>query len=217
MARKRNPLKAYPALMSYIEDRSAAEAEPDKWAEQLRLDEQDAYKGGLKGVAAELGKVLDDYRKAQKRRGKEIYPYNKAVGVFLGLPIQVNGEPPVGYFMAVRVMRHYRLGKAEREIRSILRNDKVVLRIVAARSNATGYPVRFYSFHPNQIHLDGRDVVCNNGRIRVTLSSDRSIEVVYEKVAEALLGGYHYNYNPFTDGPLDGKGIRPDELTPTLF
>jgi hypothetical protein len=203
----------YPALMAYIESRSAG-TQGVAWTDELRLDEQEAHNGGFADVAADLELARADYAHNQRAKGESGYPYNNAMAEYLGLPLRDGKEPPVGYHMALHVMNRFRLGNAEREIKQLLSNDKAVLRIVAARSLDSGKPLRFYTFHRNQIHLDGREVVCNNGRVRVTLSSDKSIQTVYERVAEALRNGLHYGYHPISDGPASDYA---EVLAPSLF
>lgn len=203
----------YPALMAYIESRSAG-TPGVSWTDQLRLDELKAHNGGFANVAADLESARADYARSQRAKGESAYPYNMAMADFLGLPLREGNEPPVGYHMALHVASQFRLGNAEREIKQILSNDKTVFRIVAARSVNSGKPIRFYTFRPHQIHLDGREVVCNNGRVRVTLSSDKSIQTVYERVAEALRNGLHYGYHPISDGPASDYA---EVIEPSLF
>lgn len=219
-----NPKEKYPALMAYIENRSAGDPKAAIWCSQLRLDEQEAYKGGLADVVADLERAQADYRAEEEAKGHDGFPYNRAMGIFLGLPIREgNSEPPVGYYMASSAMRHFRLGVAEREIRSLLGSGRVVLKVVAARSKQTGAPVRFHTFQPHQIELAGGAVICRNDRIRVTLSNNWSIETCYERVAEALRNGWHYGYDPAKDGPLPSGTMpvsRMDEAgtsAPNLF
>ncbi len=195
------PQEKYPALMAYIENRSAGNPKSDVWCGQLRLDEQEAYKGGLSDVVEDLQHAQVDYKAEQAAKGHDGFPYNRAMGIFLGLPIRSNNEPPVGYYMASCAMHHFRLGKAEREIRFILDSGRSVLRVVAARDKTTGMPVRFHTFQPSQVRLEGGNVICSNGRTRVSLSSNWSIETTYEKVAEALRNGCHYGHDPVTDAP----------------
>ena len=193
-----SPQTKYPALMSYIAERSAGDPKAAIWCDQLRADEVEAYHGGFADVVSDLDRAQADYKAEQQALGNDGYPYNSSMGEFLGLPIRPNNEPPVGYYMASTIRGHFRLGRAAREIKDLLAGG-AVLRIVSARSKATGAPVRFHTFLPSQIQLGGSNVICNNGRWRTTLSSNWSTETCYERVAEALRTGKHYGYNPITD------------------
>jgi hypothetical protein len=184
--------------MSYIAERSAGDPKPAIWCDQLRADEVEAYQGGFADVVSDLDRAQTDYKAEQQALGYDGYPYNSAMGEFLGLPIRTNNEPPVGYYMASTMRGHFRLGRAKREIKDLLAGG-AVLRIVSARNKVTRVPVRFHTFLPSQIQLGSSNVICNNGRWRTTLSSNWSTETCYEKVAEALRTGKHYGYDPITD------------------
>jgi hypothetical protein len=194
------PQTQYPSLMSYIGARSAGDPEPTVWCDQLRADEAEAYNGGFADVISDLDRAQADYKAEQQTLGCDGYPYNRAMGEFLGLPIKANNEPPVGYFMASSTRGHFRLGKAEREIKELLAGG-AVLRLVYARNKVTRIPMRFHTFLQAQIQLEGGNVICTNNRVRFSLSSNWSIETCYEKAVEALRTGKHYGYDPRTDEP----------------
>lgn len=169
----------YPALMAYITSRSAL----PKWYDQLKADEAEAFAGGLADVAAQLKQAQADYGS---------FPYNSAMGEFLGLPLGSNHEPPHGYYMASKVADYSALGKATREVERLVSCLKP-LRVVAARSKADGKPVRFHVFGgPQQIRIEGNEVVASNGKVRVRLASNWSTETAMVKVAEALRTGQPY-------------------------
>lgn len=174
-----SPAERYPALMAYIASRSA---EP-KWYDQLRADEAEAFAGGLADVAAQLKQAQADYG---------AYPYNSAMGEFLGLPLRDNHQPAHGYYMAGKVADHFALGEATREVERLIANLKP-LRVVAARSKADGKPCRFHVFGgPNQIKIEGAEIVASNGKVRVRLSSNWSTETAMVKAAAALRSGQPY-------------------------
>lgn len=162
------PQTQYPSLMSYIGARNAGDPEPTVWCDQLRADEAEAYNGGFADVSSDLDRAQADYKAEQQTLGYDGYPYNRAMGEFLGLPIKANNEPPVGYFMASSTRRHFRLGKAEREIKELLAGG-AVLRLVYARNKVTRIPMRFHTFLPAQIQLEGGKVICTNNRVRFSL------------------------------------------------
>ena len=169
----------YPALMAYIASRSA---EP-KWYDQLRADEAEAFAGGLADVAAQLKQAQADYG---------AYPYNSAMGEFLGLPLRDNREPAHGYYMAGKVADYFTLGEATREVERLIA-ERRPLRVVAARSKADRKPCRFYTFiGPEQVKLEGNELVARNGKVRVRLASNWSTETAMVKAAAALRTGQHY-------------------------
>ena len=67
----------YPALMAYIADRNNL-AKAANWCRQLRLDEEEARIGTVN-----LAEVAQQMTQAQAEYGA--YPYNSAMGTFLGL------------------------------------------------------------------------------------------------------------------------------------
>jgi len=169
----------YPALMAYIASRSAAA----KWYDQMKADEAEAFAGGLADVAAQLKQAQADYG---------AYPYNSAMGEFLGLPLRDNHEPAHGYYMAGKVADYFALGEATREVERLITHRKP-LRVVAARSKADNKPVRFHAFAgPEQIKIEGGDIVASNGKVRVRLSSNWSTETAMVKAAAALRSGQPY-------------------------
>ncbi len=174
------PAERYPALMAYIEDRSASTNDMH-WCEQLRLDTAEAERGGLADVAAQLRQARADYG---------AYPYNSAMGKFLGLPIRPgNNEPPHGYYMAGQVMAHYALGEARREAERLIAEGKP-LRVVAARCKRTRKPVRFHTFvGPEQVRIEHGAVAIWNGKVKGTLSSSWSVETAMVRLATALRTG----------------------------
>ena len=119
------------------------------------------------------------------------------MGIFLELPLRSNHEPPRGYYFANQVMKHFRFGAAKREVVSLLANG-AHLKIVAARDKASGRLIRFTTFKPHQIQIEGNSVVCRNDKRSVRLSSNWSIETTLQKMAEALRTGKHYSYEPWT-------------------
>lgn len=173
------PAERYPALMAYIDNRSTRT--DMHWTAQLRLDEAEAAKGGLADVAAQLRQAQADYG---------AYPYNSAMGEFLGLPIRPgNNEPPHGYYMAGRVMVHHAMGEAQREAERLIAEGKP-LRVVAARSKTTRKPVRFHTFvGPEQIRIEHGSVAIWNGKVKGTLSSNWSTETAMVRLAVALRTG----------------------------
>jgi hypothetical protein len=211
------PEEKYPALMAYIRDRSSAD-ERTAW-NMLRADEAAAIEGSYLEVAQDLENAQADYATAQMAKGGSGYPYNSDMGIFLGLPLRSNHEPPLGYYFASQVMKHFRFGVARREVQSLLEGG-AYLKIVAARDKATGMPIRFATFKPHQIQIEGSAIVCRNDKRSVRLSSNWSIETALQKVAEALRTGKHYGYEPGRDDrktpvPSTPMGSTPDE--PALF
>jgi hypothetical protein len=121
--------------------------------------------------------------------------------IFLGLPLRSNHEPPRGYYFANQVLKHFQLGAAKREVESLLANG-AHLKIVAARDKASGRPIRFTTYKPHQIQIEGNLVVCRNDKRSIRLSSNWSTETALQRVAEALRTGTHYGYDPARDdGP----------------
>jgi hypothetical protein len=214
------PQEKYPALMAYIADRSQDDGKASLWCSRLREDEHAAYEGKLADVVADFEKALADYAVSQKAKGLTTYPYNRDMGLFLGLPINPgNSEPPCGYYMARGVLSHFRLGMFSREVKTLL-DDGAHLKLVAARDKKTGRPIRFDTFKPHQVLIEFDKIVCRNDRKQIRLSSNWSIETALEKAAEALRTGKHYGYDPAKDdGPMSSPSvtvvIQPGE--PTLF
>jgi hypothetical protein len=190
------PEDKYPALMAYIKERSSKD-EKTAW-NILRSDEAAAVQGDYADVAQELENAQADYAAAQIAKGGSGYPYNSEMGIFLGLPLRSNHEPPRGYYFANQVMKHFQLGAATREVESLLANG-AHLKIVAARGKATGRPIRFTTYKPHQIQIEGNTIVCRNDKRSVRLSSNWSIETALQKVAEALRTGRHFGYDPALD------------------
>jgi hypothetical protein len=180
----------YPALTEYIAERSNVTKASD-WCAQLRLDQAQAYNGGFADVAEQLLLAQADYKAQQTAKGFDGFPYNRAMGEFLGLPIRGNNEPPHGYYMATQVTTHFRLGAAVREVKELLASG-AYLRLVAAKSKETGEPIRFTNYLSHQVQIDGDGVVLTNNRKRVRLSSNWSTETCMEAVAVALRTGEPY-------------------------
>lgn len=144
----------YPNLMAYIADRNQLQ-KSHEWCDQLRKDEELARSGGLREVAEQM-------RQAQADLGA--YPYNRAMGEFLGLPIKGNGEPKHGYYMANEIKTHFALGEAQRRAEVLIGEGRPI-RFTLAHSKKTGKPIRFATFQgPEQIKVDGRTVSLNNGK-----------------------------------------------------
>jgi hypothetical protein len=199
------PEEKYPALMAYIADRSSKD-ENTAW-NMLRLDEAAAVQGDYAEVAQELENAQADYAASQTAKGGSAYPYNSEMGIFLGLPLRSNHEPPRGYYFANQLMKHSRFGAAKREVKSLLA-DGAHLKTVAARDKASGRPIRFTTYKPHQIQIEGNTIVCRNDKKSVRLSSNWSIETTLQKVAEALRTGKHYGYDPARDdGPTPAPSI----------
>jgi len=112
------PENKYPALMAYIADRSS-KGEKTAW-NMLRADEAAAVEGEYAEVAQDLENAQADYAAAQIAKGGSGFPYNSDLGLFLGLPLRSNHEPPLGYYIASQVMKHFRFGAAKREVQSLL-------------------------------------------------------------------------------------------------
>lgn len=211
------PENKYPALMAYIADRSNKD-EKTAW-NVLHADEAAAVEGDYADVARQLENAQADYAAAQTAKGGSGYPYNSEMGIFLGLPLRSNHEPPRGYYFASQVMCHFRFGAAKREIESLLAAG-AHLKIVAARDKATGWPIRFTVYKPHQIQIEGNSIVCRNDRRGVRLSSNWSIETTLQRVAEALRTGKHYGYVPARDDaapPAARVPVRRNPDQPTLF
>lgn len=186
-----NGAEKYPALMAYITSRNVDERAVD-WCAQLRDDERRAESGEFADVAAEMDRAEADFAATQTAQGKSPYPYNREMGIFLGLPIEGSNEPRHGYYMARRVTSHYKLGVAAREVRRLIEARRP-LRIVAAKSKADGKPCRFRAFAgPEQIKIVGNAIEATNGRVRVHLISSWSVETCLTRVAEAMASGRYY-------------------------
>jgi hypothetical protein len=71
------------------------------------------------------------------------------MGIFLGLPLRSNHEPPLGYYFASQVMKHFRFGATRREVASLLAGA-AHLKIVAARDKASGRPIRLTTYKPTR-------------------------------------------------------------------
>jgi hypothetical protein len=142
------PEEKYPALMAYIADRSSKD-ENTAW-NMLRLDEAAAVQGDYAEVAQELENAQSDYAASQIAKGGSGYPYNSEMGIFLGLPLRSNHEPPRGYYFANQLMKHSRFGAARREVEALLANG-AHLKVVAARDKTSGRPIRFTTYKPHQI------------------------------------------------------------------
>ena len=178
----------YPALMTYIHDRNTV----SDWCSRLHDDERLAEVGEFADVAAQMEQARADYKAQQEARGKNGYPYNAAMGEFLGLPIKpTNHEPEHGYYMASGVMNHYRLGVARREVLALVAEGRE-LKIVTGRAKDTRKPVRFARFCGEQIRVEGAAVTAANSKRRVRLSSSWSVETCLEAVARALRTGNAY-------------------------
>jgi hypothetical protein len=182
--------KCYPKLMAYILDRSENYQTSAKWCEQLRADEKAALNGELAEVASELAQAHADYA-AQVPAGSSTYPYNSAIGKFLGLPVRSNDEPPHGYYMASCVMHSWRLGEASRKVRRLLEAG-AVLQIPLARDRKTNKPIRVARYLAHMVELQGSDVVCRDDKRQFRLSSNWSVESCMEKVVRALETGEPY-------------------------
>lgn len=183
----------YPVLMRYIAERSNLPTK-DAW-EQFRKDEASALAGEFGELAADLERAIGDFGVAQAAKGESPYPYNSSMGLFLGLPLRENHEPPVGYYFARQVTNHFLLGSAQREIQALLAQG-ATLKVVAARSKQTGEPIRFTTFLAHQVQIDGNAIVCRNSRKHIRLSSNWSIETALQTAAAALRSGAYYGYRP---------------------
>jgi hypothetical protein len=141
------------------------------------------------------------------------------MGIFLGLPLRSNHEPPRGYYFANQVMKHFRFGAAEREVEFLLAHG-AHLKIVAARDKASGRPIRFTTYKSHQIQIEGNSVVCCNDKRSVRLSSELVDRTTLRKMAEALRTGNHYGYDPARDdGPVPAPSIpiHSNQEETTLF
>jgi hypothetical protein len=178
----------YPALMAYIDSRNAI----PKWYDTLCADSASATAGNLADVAADLARAQVDYA-ASVAPGCSTYPYNSAMGDYLGLPINPgNHEPEHGYYMATRVMHLTTFGVAQREALRLIAEGRP-LRIVAARAKVTRKPLRFHVFTgPEQIKVDGESATISNGKVRGRLGSSWSTETCMVALALALRTGAAY-------------------------
>ena len=173
--------------MAYIAERS----EVTDWCRKLREDEREAEAGGLADVVRELDRAKADYAAAQKPKGQSGYPYNSAMGTFLGLPLRDNHEPPHGYYMAGCVAVAFKSGNATRELKELIAEGRP-LRLVTARSKKDRKPVRFAEFRGAQIQIVGNTIELNNGKRKGRLSSNWSGETCLEAVAKAMRNGGIY-------------------------
>lgn len=186
-----NATTTYPALMAYIMDRNTLGPARD-WCDRLREDQDIAVAGGFADVAAEMERARADYAAQQAAKGQSGFPYNSAMGEYLGLPLKGNHEPEHGYYMASCVATSYRLGVAQRAVAAMIQARKP-LRLVAARAKTDGKPVRFVTLiGPAQIQIEWNTVVASNGKKRWRLSSNWSTETCLERVAEAMRAGHAY-------------------------
>ena len=187
------PTTRYPDLMRYIEDRSTVA----DWCGKLREDEREALAGGFAEVVADLEAAQADNRAAKEAAGHDGYPYNGSMGLFLGLPLRSNHEPPHGYYMASCLMHIYRLGVAQRAAEDFIRRGRP-LNVVAARSKADRKPIRFYRFWgPGMIQIEGDSVKLKDSKRTIRLSSNWSRETCIEALVAALRDGTPY-----------GEGVR---------
>ena len=169
----------YPVLMDYIATRSAVQP----WYDQLNADKAAAFAGQFADVAAQLRQAQQDYGR---------YPYNSAMGEFLGLPLRDNGEPSHGYYMAGQVKDYHAMGEATREAERLIAEGKP-LYIVAARCKKTRRPVRLHTFiGPQQVRIMGTVFEVSNGKHRGTISSNWSTETAIVRLATALRTGAPY-------------------------
>ena len=174
----------YPALMAYIADRNNL-AKAANWCRQLRLNEEEARIGTVTWL-----KSRSRLTQAQAEYGA--YPYNSAMGTFLGLPLKDNGEPDNGYYMASGVMKHHSLGVAQRRAAELIEQGGTV-RFILARDKKTGEPIRFATFQgQGQIKVEGQTVALNNGKRKVTPSSNWSTETCIVGLVHHLETGEPY-------------------------
>lgn len=176
-------IRRYPELLNYITNRNTLNTS-DNWCNQLWEDQKAAMDSAFTDVARELKQAQTDYGS---------YPYNSAMGEFLSLPMNENNNEPLhGYYMACSIAGYVALGEAARKVDTLITARKP-LRIVAARSKTTRKPVRHYTFSgPEQIQNNGTTLTLRNGRIKITLSSNWSIETCMERAAAALETGNAY-------------------------
>lgn len=175
----------YPALMAYIANRNLLDTAA-KWCDQLRLDQAAARNGEFANIAKDLESATADYAVEARAKGHSEYPYNSAMGDFLGLPLKANHEPGHGYYMAVQVQEAYKAGEALRAVQALIADGKE-LKIIAARNRKTGKAIRFYKFiGADQIVIQGNAVACNDGKRKVYLSSNWSESSCLIAVRNAL-------------------------------
>jgi hypothetical protein len=173
----------YPDLMEYIVNRNALETSAE-WCSQLRLDEETARNGGLAEVAAQMEQAQADYGS---------FPYNSAMGLFLGLELKSNHEPEHGYYMASGVMKHYALGVAQRRAAELIAENRSI-RYVLAKDKKTREPIRFATFKgPDQIHVEGSGFLLANGKRKVRYSSSWSVETAIVNLVKHLETGEPLN------------------------
>lgn len=159
--------------------------------DQMWADEREAEQGGFADVAADLARAQADYAAQQAALGRNQYPYNTDMGLFLGLPLRQNNEPPHGYYFANCVMSHWRLGVARREVERLIAAG-TVLSIVTARAKRDGKPVRCARFVGDQIKIVGSTIEASDGRRKVRLSSNWSAESCLQGVARAMAADMPY-------------------------
>jgi|GEM_PF-3113689 len=171
----------YPALMAYIASRSAIKP----WFDQLNADEAAAADGSLSDVAGEMARADSDFAAQEQAQGRRGYPYNRDMGLFLGLPIRENGEPPHGYYMARRVRESYAVGIARREAAELIAAGKFV-RVAIARDKG-GKALRCAKFEGDQITLGAAGARLDNGK-RILRIGDTGLS----RLAAALRSGLPY-------------------------
>lgn len=177
--------RRYPSLIGYIMKRNNLASARD-WCAQLRIDESEAADGGFSKVAQQMEQAQADHKAWREAQGHNGYPYNSAMGEYLGLALNETGEPKHGYYMASCVASHYRFGVARREATALIEAGRL-LRIVSGRSKADNKPVRFYRFvGPDQIKIEHDSVALNNGKRSARLSSNWSIETCLQNLVTAL-------------------------------
>ena len=189
-----NPTTQWPALMAYIASRNLIECSRD-WCSKLHEDEAEAERGGFADVAAGLAAAHHAYKIQQEALGRNGFPYNSAMGEFLGLGLRSNGEPGHGYYMANCVMHHYRAGVARRAVEAMIAEGRE-LSIVVGRSKKDRKPVRFARFRGDQIKIAHGGVVVSDGKRTIRLSSNWSTETCLEAVAAAMRAGVAYGEHP---------------------
>jgi hypothetical protein len=187
-----NATKQWPNLMAYIDNRNGELQTVAHWCDQLRVDEAAALKGGYADITRELDAATTAYAESQRAKGQSEYPYNSAMGEFLGLPLGANHEPRHGYYMACQVAEAYRTGEAQRAVAAMIEGRKP-LRLVAARDKTTRKPIRFHTFTgPEEIKIEGNAVTCINAKRRIRLSSNWSQSHCLVAVRRAMRTGEAY-------------------------
>lgn len=184
-------MTAYPALVAYIHDRNLSEGTRD-WYDRLCEDKAAAEGGAFADLAADLERAEADYATLARAKGHDGYPYNSAMGEFLGLPLGTDREPRHGYYMACGVASHHKLGEAKRAVERLIAEGKPLL-VVTARAKATNKPVRFARYAgPDQIKIEGGTIRAMAGKRGHHLSSNWSVETCLVKVARAMASGVAY-------------------------